>query len=163
MAFEIGRTLDKITSFEVAGIPVGAGVYYKAAEQVALFVSGMIGHFLPVPVIISDTAAAYLLKLPVVEDFLGKYGSHYASMAAVGDGIDKQFDISGKVSELLGKAETALTGGVSGAQAAVTSESNTTTGTAAATPVSGYVSGNVDIGDLANITSVYADQYKEAA
>ncbi len=163
MAIEIGKTLDKITSFEVAGVPIGAGVYYKAAEQVALFVSGMIGHFLPVPVIASDAAAAYLLKLPAVESFLGKYGSHYASMAAIGDGIDQQFNISGMVSGLLGKAETALTGGVSGAQAAVTGGSTTTTSPAVAAPTSGYSTGSVDIGDLANLTSVYSDQYKEVA
>jgi len=155
----IGDTLDRITSFEVAGVPIGAGVYYKAAEQVATFVSGMISHFLPVPVIVSDALAAYLLKLGPVEDFLGKYGSHYASMAAIGDGIDKQFNISGMVGNLLGQAETAITGGVSGATSAITSEPSASV--PAAAPTSGY-GDNVDIGDLANITSAYADQFKEA-
>ena len=156
----IGQTLDKITSFEVAGIPVGAGIYYKAAEQVATFVSCMIGHFLPVPVIVSDTLAAYLLKMPVVEDFLGKYGSHYASMAAVSNGIDQQFNISGTIAGLLGQAETAITGGV---ESIGLTSSPSVSAPAAATQGYAGIGNNIDIGDLADLTSAFADQYKEVA
>ena len=155
----LGETLDKFAQFEVAGVPVGAGVYYIAASQVADFLSGLIGHFLPVPVIVTDAAAAYALKVPVIEDFLGKYGSHYASMAAVGNGLNKQFNVSGEVGNLLAKLESAITGGVSGANAAVTTgETGATVPSTSTAPTSGY--SNVDVGDLANITNAYADQFK---
>lgn len=158
MAFGVGDYLDKLNSFELAGVPIGAGVYYQAAEQLSTFVSGLISHFLPVPDIVSSGAAAYLFRLKPVEDFLGKYGSFYASMAAVGSGVDKQFNLSGEINKLLNSAETAITGGVSGVTGAISTQSPATT----STPTSGYVGEIPDIGDLAAMTSQYQDQFKEA-
>ena len=102
----IGSMLDKANSFEIMNVPVGAAIYYKAIEQVANFVTDMIDHVVPVPPLVSGSLAAWGLRLPVVQDFLGKYGSYYASMAAAGTAIDGQFHISEAVGRLLGKVES---------------------------------------------------------
>jgi len=103
MAF--GNMLDKFNEFELLDIPIGAAVYYKAVEQLSDFVIDIIDHFLPVPPIVSGLAASYLFRLHGVEDFLGKYGSYYASMAAAGSAIDSEFHISEAMQRLLGKVE----------------------------------------------------------
>ena len=106
MAF--GNMLDKFNEFEVMDIPIGAAVYYKAVEQLSDFVIDLIDHFVPVPPIVSGFAASYLFRLNPVQDFLGKYGSYYASMAAAGSAIDSEFHISEAMQRLLGKAESDL-------------------------------------------------------
>lgn len=102
----IGNYLDKFNEFEVANVPVGAGVWYKAVEQVSKFATDVVSHVLPmVPPIVSGGLAAWLLRHPKVEDFLGKYGSYYASMAAAGNAIDSQVGISSTVENLLSKVK----------------------------------------------------------
>ncbi|RLB11534.1 MAG: hypothetical protein DRG27_01000 [Deltaproteobacteria bacterium] len=106
---KIGEYLDKFNEFEIANIPVGAGVWYKSAEQVAKFVTDVISHVLPmVPPIVSGGVAAWLLRHPKVQDFLGKYGSYYASMAAAGNAIDEQIGFSTMVENLLSKVKGKL-------------------------------------------------------
>jgi len=130
---KIGEYLDKFNEFEIANIPVGAGVWYKSAEQVAKFVTDVISHVLPmVPPIVSGGVAAWLLRHPKVQDFLGKYGSYYASMAAAGNAIDEQIGISTMVENLLSKVKGKL-------------PSVTTT---AATTEKKQVSGFEDLGQL---------------
>ncbi len=106
---DIGRSVDRLTEFQVANVPVGAGVYYIAIKQVADFVSDLISSFVPVPPVVSGAAAAWLLRLPQVERILGQYGSYYASMAAVGSAIDQQFHLSQMVASLFGKVESEFT------------------------------------------------------
>ena len=105
----VGEYLDRFNEFEVANIPVGAGVWYKAVEQVSKFTTDLISHVLPmVPPIVTGGIAAWLLRHPKVEDFLGRYGSYYASMAAAGNAIDAQVGISTMVENLLSKVKGKL-------------------------------------------------------
>ncbi len=105
----IGEYLDRFNRVEVANIPVGAGVWYKAVEQIAKFATDVVSHVLPmVPPVVSGGLAAWLLRHPKVQDFLGQYGSYYASMAAAGNAIDEQIGLSAMVQNLLSKIEGRL-------------------------------------------------------
>lgn len=150
----IGNMIDKFNEFELLDVPVGAAVYYKAAEQISDFVVELIDHFVPVPPILSGFAASYLFRLHGVEDFLGKYGSYYASMAAAGSAIDSEFHISEAMQRLLGKAEADL-------EHKQTTTSAVTSSTTA--PTSGYELPNESVGSLMSepTTSVDADLYEE--
>jgi len=106
---KIGEYFDKFSEFEISNIPVGAGVFYKSAEQVAKFVTDVVSHVLPmVPPIVSGGVAAWLLRHPKVQDFLGRYGSYYASMAAAGNAIDEQIGLSVMIENLLSKVKGRL-------------------------------------------------------
>lgn len=105
----IGEMLDRFNEFEFANIPVGAGIWYKSVEQVAKFVTDVVNHIFPmVPPIITGGVAAWLLRHPKVQEFLGKYGSYYASMAAAGNAIDEQIGLSSMINKLLSKVESKL-------------------------------------------------------
>ena len=147
-----GNMLDKFNEFELLDIPIGAAVYYKAVEQVSDFVVELIDHFLPVPPIISGLAASYLFRLNPVQDFLGKYGSYYASMAAAGSAIDTEFHVSEAIQRLLGKVEGDL------------EHNNTQAVTSSTTaPTSGFELPQQDMGALMQepTTSTDADLYEE--
>ena len=104
----VAEFLDRVNEFEIYRIPIGSAAYFKAAEQVANFVIGLIEHVLPVPPVISGGVAAYLMRLPQVEAFLGRYGSYYTAMAAAGTGLDRQFGISTMMNNLLSKVSARL-------------------------------------------------------
>lgn len=152
----IGNTLDRINEFEFMRIPIGAGAYYKAVEQLANFTISLIEKFVPVPPIASGLAAAWILRHPVVENFLGRYGSYYASMAAAGQALDSQFGISHLVSELLAKLgvekQQAVSGLGVGSSPAIGGAGNL-----------GAVESSGDLGQLPGNTApgIDADMYEE--
>lgn len=145
----IGNTIDRFNEFELLNIPIGAAVYYKAIEQITDFTTELIDHFVPVPPAISGLLAAWLFRLPAVENFLGQYGSYYASMAAAGSALDETLHISDLVKSLLGKVEGEVE------QKAVPSSTGST---------SGYeLPSNNNVGELTQepTTGIDADLYEE--
>lgn len=106
----IGKYLDKFNEFELVGIPFGAGAYFTVASSLSDAVIQLLNHFLPVPPIVTGSAAAWLFRNKMVRDVLGDYGSLYASIASTQTAIDDQFHLKARLDEILGKIDSEVSG-----------------------------------------------------
>jgi len=159
----IGKYLDKLNEFELLDIPFGAGAYYIVASSLSNSVIQLLNHFLPVPPIATGAGAAWLFRRKVVSDFLGDYGSLYGSIASVQAGINDQFHLKERLDEILGNAESKITGHVeelpnNSSAVAVHSATTPTTSTA----VQGFEEGSIDSAPQIsnNLVNAYLNQKK---
>ncbi len=158
----IGNYLDKINEFELLGIPFGAGAYFTVASSLSDAVIELLNHFLPVPPIATGTAAAWLFKRKVVSDFLGDYGSLYASIASVETAINDQFHLKERLDEMLGHIDSEVTGHVAEIQSNSSEVTVPSTASSASKTVSGLGEGSTDSAPEIsnNLVNAYLNQKK---
>lgn len=108
---QTGDTVDRFAQFDAMGIPVGGGVYFAAAQGVSKAVLELIESTLNLPPAVTGAAGSWAVNnVDIVRNFLGRVGSYDLAKVMLAQGVNSQFDLSGRIEALLNRAETVLPG-----------------------------------------------------
>jgi len=117
----VREMFEKLATYEVANVPVGAGLMLTVSDALAAALSDLVRGFVGLPPIVLDPGLAYLDgRFKFLEKFIGAHGQYLVDSILVKRAVDSQFNLTGKINELLGKitghvsAGTATSGVVSG-------------------------------------------------
>ena len=103
---------ERLTSYELARVPVGAGLMLTVSDALATAVSDVVKGFVGVPPIVSDSALAYAdAYFKLSERLLGTHGQYLVDAILVKRAIDSQFNLTGMIHNMLNKVTSALPGG----------------------------------------------------
>ena len=100
---------ERLTDYELAKVPVGAGLMLTVSDALATAVSDAMRGFVGVPPIVSDSALAYAdAYFKLSERLLGTHGQYLVDAILVKRAIDSQFNLTGMVHNLISKVTSAL-------------------------------------------------------
>lgn len=106
---QTGDTVDRFAQFDAMGIPVGGGVYFAAAQGVSKAILELIESTFNLPPAVTGAAGSWAVNnVDIVRNFLGRVGSYDLAKVMLAQGVNSQFDLSGRIEALLNRAETVL-------------------------------------------------------
>ena len=132
---------ERLTDYQLANVPVGAGIMLTVSDALATAVSDAMRGFVGVPPILLDSALAYAdVRLALSNKLIGRQGQYLVDAILVKRAIDSQFNLTGMIHNMLAKVTSALPG---------------STASTSGLEVSGYVPASVEapVGDVGDIVA----------
>jgi len=95
---------ERLTSYELANVPVGAGLMLTLSDALASAMSDLARGMVGLPPIILDSGLAYVDgRFKFMEKLIGVHGQYLVDSILVKRAVDSQFDLTGNINRFLNK------------------------------------------------------------